>query len=386
MCVMVLGLLIATLLSANIIIPSYAVAQDKKESYPSFQDWLLSELDKSPEKWDKLSDLIKPIRKRLAYDKKQNEVVILPHDIPDIALKPFSATVGEDPRLRPFVGSPTEPPRLRPFLSSGGMWNWITLSPFLPGHYDVTFEALTEQNGMPWSFAPQAAEVVADASRDPDLFEWKCPAAHAQNPLNTPSMHDSRSDRGKMGFFRWLKDRLTDIQEAQRMKDDRLALYQLGRALHSIQDLASHRGMDNWEHSWLDHQGQGPDEDTIVNIPLAKTLTKDFLDRVISKWPSINYDRLRNGSSELTTWGYFEIKSKLGFSRQLSKKEYDNYKQLGKDAPTSINGLSGYELETSLARLKNQWFSPDNWQGMMTEIRDYLVNPDSSGAAIINCS
>ncbi len=342
-------------------------------------------MEEDPSVWDNLNkELVQPLRKRLAYDTIQKEIIILPYDIPEVALKPMSAEADRNPKVKPFVGSAGQPPRLRPFLSSGGVWNWLTLNPFLQGHYEVTLEALTEQEGMPWTFSPHAAEVVADASRDPDLFEWKCPAAHAQNPINSTSPRDNRADRGKIEFYKWIKNRLSEIQQAQDENDDRLALYHLGRMLHAIQDLASHRGMDNAEHSWLDQQGDGPDEDAVVNIPLAKALTRDFLDRIVASWPSINYSKLRSNNSA-QNWGYFEVQSRLGFSRQLNKQEYDKYKELGKRLPSSLIGLSGIDLEASVVNLKNRWFAPDDWRNMIRDLKEALYNTALMESVEVGC-
>ncbi|HRB16042.1 MAG TPA: hypothetical protein PK224_09650 [Nitrospira sp.] len=362
----------------------FADEQPVSASHQPFQDWLIEKIDADPSEWDRLRDLILPISKRLAYDAHQKEVVILPYDIPDVVLRPMSADAREDPQLRPFIGAAGEPPRLRPFLSSGGMWNWVTLNPFLPGHYDVTLGVLNEE-GMPWSFSSEAAEVVADASRDPDLFEWNCPAAHAQNPI--ASTVTSRFDftRGKEGFFTWIKGRVNEIREAQVAGDDRLALYHLGRVLHSIQDLASHRGMDNAEHSWLDHQGEGPDEDTLINIPLAKTLTRDFLEHLSEISPSINYALLRNPRNALSTWGYKEVKDRLGFSRQLTKKEYDAFKKLGSQLPASLNGLTGVEFEVAVKQLKNRWFTPADWRKMISEIKEHSLKLPLSESVLTTC-
>ncbi len=352
--------------------------------YPSFHEWFIEKVDGNPSLWDSPKDTIQPISKRLAYDTQQKEFVILPEDIPEIALKPMSAEQRENPKLQPFVGSATEPPRLRPFLSSGGMWNWLTLNPFLPGHYDVTWEVLNEPN-FPWSFTPRAAEVVADASRDPDLFEWKCPAAHAQNPYNDSGDITVDFSVGKPAFFSWIRDRLFDIQAAQAANDDRLALYQLGRVLHSIQDLASHRGMDNAEHSWLDHQGEGPDEDVNGAIPLAKTLTRDFLENIVGRWEGINFPRLRASGDHLGAWGYFEIKERLGFSKQLSLKEYRVYKKLGEQLPKTLRGLSGTALNAGIAEIKNRWFVPDGWSSIMSEMKDKLINYGSLEQGVKRC-
>lgn len=370
--------------SASYLSPQSSASQDTRPStYPSFQEWLLTEIDKNPALWDNLAETVHPVRKRLAYDAHQKEVVILPFDIPDVALKGMSDNGQSDPKLQPFVGSADQPPRLRPFLSSGGLWNWITLNPFLPGHYDVTWEVLREE-GMPWSFSQDAAKVIADASRDPDLFEWSCPAAHAQNPIEV-NRSNVQSSSGKQAFYLWLKHRLDDIQKAQTANDDRLALYHLGRALHSIQDLASHRGMTNAEHSWLDHRGEGPDEDTKINIPLAKTLTREFIENILRKWPSINYSRLTNPTAQLNKWGYFEVQDLLGFTRDLTLEEYGTYKKLGDVLPSTLAGLNGAELAASIHVIKNRWFDPNNWPQMISQIQEGLHNSLQPEASISKC-
>lgn len=347
------------------------------QTYPSFAEWFVETIESDPAAWDNVRALISPIKKRLAYDSSQKEVVILPEDIPEVILKPMSSVQqGQDPKLRPFVGSEGESPRLRPFLSSGGFWNWITLNPFLPGHYDVTLEVLTEQ-GMPWTLTSQAAEVVADASRDPDLFEWKCPAAHAQNDIESGMQETPDPLRGKTNFYAWLRHRLSDIATAQAANDDRLALYQFARALHSIQDLASHRGMDNSEHSWLDRRGEGPDEDMQLSIPLAKALTREFVEEIIRTQPGISYSLLSHPRGPMATWGYMEVKDRLGFSRQLTIMEYRAFKELGNKVPRGVIGLTGSELEEGIMRLKNQWFKPAQLHEIITEFKNYLAAQDT---------
>lgn len=171
-----------------------------------------------------------------------------------------------------------------PYLSSGGWINILTLNWFLPGHSDIT-KAILEKD---FSFRLIAQLIAGDAAQDPDFYDWKRDAAHAQ----TGAEADGRArDRAAAfaDFVKWVSDLLKTVKAECAQGRTQYALYWLGYALHAVQDLAAHNGRTFFEHAWnsycdnpdCDSTGRrpkdgDPDEDP-ASIERARQYTREFL-------------------------------------------------------------------------------------------------------------
>lgn len=126
------------------------------------------------------------------------------------------------------------------------------------GHYEIAADAasLFGSTGAFEQFSPQAAEVLADASRDADAYEWTHPAAHAQtaDDDSTAELTETTAD-AQAKFIQWEKDAIGRVSGACGHKQWRNALYWTGYAFHGVQDLAFHNGISNAEHAWHDYGG-----------------------------------------------------------------------------------------------------------------------------------
>ncbi|MDR4460999.1 MAG: hypothetical protein MRJ67_10875 [Nitrospirales bacterium] len=368
-------LLIAFLVAVNNLImgATLAISDDVQEiKGEPFDIWLIKQLEEDENNWDRIKELVEPVQKRLAYDNVKKEVILLNQEIPDSVFSPMSAKPNEDSVLRYFSDSPSQPARLRPYLSSGGYWNFFTLNPLLAGHYDVTLMVLTEK-GFPWSFTDEAAEFVADASRDPDIFQWTKPQAHAQTGLVNRELRPLNEKNQKLKYYSFERKLIQEINAACENKDYPLALYKLGWALHGIQDLASHKGMTNAEHAWLGRHDRDPDE-IESNIELAKTLTRYFLSGVISEKNKACYENIRAQTEKLEPWTYVQAKNNLRIQRDFTLEEYQKYKALGKAAdelttPT-INATA--EAKVPSVIFTKKWFHESEWQKPIDELRAFI--------------
>lgn len=150
-------------------------------------------------------------------------------------------------------------------LSSGGALNRLRCKYGLDGHWEATENALRQLKAQGADgFAAineRALEILRSASQDADFFDWNTPAAHAQTG-NDDELGFTISDRDwQEEWVKWTRGHLRSARELARQGKLRDALYLVGYSLHSVQDLASHLGRTNAEHSWNHYvQGQDPDE------------------------------------------------------------------------------------------------------------------------------
>ena len=129
-------------------------------------------------------------------------------------------------------------------LPSGGWLSHLT-GDWEPGHLSLTGAVLRD-----FGFPENTIDIAGDASQDPDFYDWSTPYAHAQTD-NDNSGRTSESKEKSVGkFITWIADmhaRL--ISEAK--EDVRSGLFFLGYVLHGIQDLATHKGITNAQHSFV---------------------------------------------------------------------------------------------------------------------------------------
>ncbi len=152
------------------------------------------------------------------------------------------------------------------------------------GHSEATLRALDDLSSRGFTFSSEARRVIADAAQDPDFFSWADMAAHAQTqadawgrPLDTQG--------AKLAFMRFLASNLRKSADACTQPgagDDAIkrALYWLGFALHSVQDLAAHRGRTNPEHAYNAEHELNPDK-TDEAFELAVQLTTEVADHAL---------------------------------------------------------------------------------------------------------
>jgi len=133
------------------------------------------------------------------------------------------------------------------------------------GHPHITFQVATDRESLP----PDVARVMAFAAGAPDYFEFDNLAAHSQ-PDNPPLTADGRiavtPEQWRQAQLQaiaradeWHRFYLDAAVDAMRHGRRERAAVLLGYALHNRQDLATHRGMTNWQHAAWDANGQSPD-------------------------------------------------------------------------------------------------------------------------------
>lgn len=146
------------------------------------------------------------------------------------------------------------------FAASGG----LPFARFLghlgqAGHFEITGQALAA-DGAAWS--ARAVEIMTDAARDADFYEWGTPAAHAQTTNSEAGLIAEETGPAQQALAQWLRGYLQRAAAACAQQQPRQALYLLGYALHAVQDLAFHEGITNAEHAYLDYvQKQRVDTD-----------------------------------------------------------------------------------------------------------------------------
>lgn len=142
------------------------------------------------------------------------------------------------------------------------------------GHFEV---AKTEALRLGWSKG--AATFLASASRDADTYEWNVAAAHAQTP-NDPVTKLDPAPAGAIPAFREkIAEYVGTIRKAcGENKPDR-ALYVLGYLIHAVQDLSTHAGQTNAEHSYRILIGDNPDAN-----PKRVKRSRSWTSQVLSKF------------------------------------------------------------------------------------------------------
>jgi hypothetical protein len=148
------------------------------------------------------------------------------------------------------------------------------------GHYEITARALQTDSGA-WS--AKAVEIMTDAARDADFFEWRTAAAHAQTANDDAGLISQGRDIAQRELAQWMQKYLEQAGQACAAGSSRQALYLLGYVLHAVQDLAFHEGITNAEHSYrdniLDEQvdtGQRYDEKFRLTVQASKQLLTAF--------------------------------------------------------------------------------------------------------------
>jgi hypothetical protein len=234
------------------------------------------------------------------------------------------------------------------YLPSGGYVSWLTLTPWVRGHRDVTYDVLRNE----FKFYAAAWEQAMDGSWEPDIYGWTDDAQHAQTPLDEDALQIKPSSDYPDGKEARTKFVSKVVEIVQRVRSQcgtkpEVALYWLGYALHGVQDLAAHKGRSYAEHAWnsycsnancdsgprseCDHAtSQAPckekdPDDNIENYELAKRFSVQLLRTVSEALGESCWEKLRTYNGRKLT--NIEKKSDLKLERDLTKTEYDKYKQ-----------------------------------------------------------
>jgi hypothetical protein len=83
------------------------------------------------------------------------------------------------------------------------------------------------------------------------VYDWDTAAAHAQTPNNSEGVPTQSAAQAEKESVHYLEQKAREFRTELEAGHTGNALYVLGYALHTIQDLASHEGRTNYEHSWL---------------------------------------------------------------------------------------------------------------------------------------
>lgn len=158
-------------------------------------------------------------------------------------------------------------------LAAGGIFSTTM------GHFDMTRKVLKN-----FGFSDDAAHVAADASQDPDFYEFETAAAHAQTENFKGPLTDRVKEEAISAYMRLIEARVKKIVSlASRKKKS--GLFYLGYTLHSIQDLAVHEGITNEQHAYLSYvRNASPDENERC-IEKAEKFTDAFLSLFKEKYP-----------------------------------------------------------------------------------------------------
>jgi hypothetical protein len=181
-------------------------------------------------------------------------------------------------------------------LPSGGWLSRIT-GDWEPGHLEVTEGAL-----KPAGFPGNAIDVAGDASQDPDFYHWSRPCAHAQTDNDDQGRTAESKDQAIANFVAWMKS-FTDRLAGASRKNPRHGLFYLGYLLHGVQDLATHQGITNAQHSYLSKLSQGkndPDHDE-TNRAKAGEYSRRYLEFLKARHGAA-YNRLIGYEGRILPW------------------------------------------------------------------------------------
>jgi hypothetical protein len=181
-------------------------------------------------------------------------------------------------------------------LPSGGWLSRIT-GDWEPGHLEITGEVLRS-----FGFPENAIDILGDASQDPDFYDWYKPCAHAQTNNDEIGRTTEFREEAERKYITWIKQ-LTERIVSVTNTDVRAGLFLLGYILHSIQDLATHKGITNAQHSYLSKLfGRKEDPDHIEeNRTKAREYSKKYIEFLRKKY-SKSYKKLLAYEGRLLPW------------------------------------------------------------------------------------
>ena len=181
-------------------------------------------------------------------------------------------------------------------LPSGGWLSRIT-GDWEPGHLEITEWILKS-----FDFSEDAIDVVGDASQDPDFYDWYTPCAHAQTDNDRDGRTSESREQATGNYLKWIKDLHGRLIAAIEV-DIRSGLFLLGYILHGIQDLATHKGITNAQHSYVSKilgKKNDPDHDA-HNREKAKQYSSIYIDFLKKKYAG-SYKKLKGYQGRVFLW------------------------------------------------------------------------------------
>lgn len=248
-------------------------------------------------------------------------------------------------------------------LPSGGWLSHMT-GHWEPGHLDLSKEVLRDLG-----FSESAIDVVGDASQDPDFYDWYAPYAHAQTS-NDPEGKTNQSKEESIGNYQnWMKT-LNQKLIASTQKDVRSGLFFLGYVLHGIQDLATHQGITNAQHSYVSKlfgKKEDPDHNP-ENGKRAKEYSERFMDFLRRRYPQ-THKKLLGYQGQGGIWPWEKLLP--GEKRRLLHKEgwdltpaaFIEYSTLNKKYEKIKNG---YPIESTL------WKTDEVFENLLVHIMEAM--------------
>jgi len=235
--------------------------------------------------------------------------------------QPVDVPVAPTSKVLALVSADAEPNKCHETqLDAGSKWRGLCLPGGSKGHFDATMQVL---ESMGATFSVNARSILADASQDPDVFEWTNMSAHGQTPHKDgmPAPVD-----GEAELVKWFRGRIQKAATAcQNPNETKQALYWTGYALHALEDLAPHRGRTNPEHSYNASHGQNPDaaEDAYrLAVDIVNRALKKLLDGPLSGCKS-QFASYRGPQISYTE----KLAPPFSLKRDLSARSLVEYKQ-----------------------------------------------------------
>jgi predicted transglutaminase-like cysteine proteinase len=198
---------------------------------------------------------------------------------------------------------------------SGGYFRLLT-GDSSPGHLEITQEVLESMG-----FSSNAVSVASDAAQDPDFYEWENPAAHAQTNCTNEGWPTESESEAISQYQKWINEKVVSMRKPDLSPKN--ALFFLGYVLHGVQDLASHQGITNAQHSYESNinPGSAQDGDHLpANRDKAKGFTGRFLDKLRGKNKNL-FESMRHYEGGFSVWG--EVLSRSEKRNLLSKDGWD---------------------------------------------------------------
>lgn len=214
-----------------------------------------------------------------------------------------------------------------PRFPSGGYFSILT-GDHSPGHLELTSDALKK-----FGFSDDAICIAGDAAQDPDFYEWYNPAAHAQTDCDLETGTTNQNPNAAISaYLQWVCKQKKRFLAA---KNDEHALFFLGYLLHGVQDLASHQGVTNAQHSYesyVTHQNDNDCDHSETNRDTARQFSAQILNALATLRPDF-FKRMKKFDAGFEPFGakvgFMEKCSLLGVSDwDLSLPAYLEYKGL----------------------------------------------------------
>jgi hypothetical protein len=203
---------------------------------------------------------------------------------------------GKNP-LHRYLGPRKHKVNMRNTILPSGGWLSRMTGDWEPGHLEVTTEALKNKG-----FSEHAINIAADGSQDPDFYSWSVPASHAQTGNDAEGRTTESRNQSIDNYVALIKSR-TERLFSIAQHDTRSGLFLLGYILHGIQDLATHKGITNAQHSYISKllgTANDPDHDE-ANRNKSGEYSLKYLEFINQRFATI-YDSLLNYGGSGLPW------------------------------------------------------------------------------------